>query len=70
MDREKVYCSDCVYFRHDGDWCTYPANTYMKDTYLGTQKAYRNRPARLNEDNDCSWFVMRWWKRLLAGWSK
>ena len=75
MNRKKVYCSDCVHFRHVQDtyydeWCICPINTCVKDTYWGTEKRYKDTPARLNEDNDCSWFVMRWWKRLFAGRSE
>lgn len=70
MNREKVYCKNCAYFKcmHDpwyGDWCDNPHNIQMKDTYHGIARVYIEKPAERNADNDCCWFALKWWRRML-----
>ncbi len=64
----KVYCKKCLHYKSNittflsssKDICIHNNNTKLQDTYKErTIKGYKNKPAKINRNNDCKFFQTR-----------
>ena len=56
--RKLNVCQDCFYYsRGDySDYCEYPENIKIKETYRGKMQNYLRTPEKINTGMDCCWY--------------
>lgn len=67
IEDKLVFCIDCRWLLHkeiavtrdsiNSYDCRYPANVTKKNIWLASEDHYINKPEKLNQNNDCSWFA-------------
>ncbi len=78
----KIFCKYCKYFKYvcsvyyvpytDGvkkvctPTCRSECNIKYSYDWFGIDKIYDESPKSRNENNDCKWFVPKWWVRYFV----
>lgn len=61
-----VYCNNCRYHGIDEysteGWCNAPANKKLIHTPLGKYWSEISTPYKLNQHNNCPYYIRKWWK--------